>query len=223
MRFSSDTVLHRLECVMGGFVGGYSIVECSLFGSAQTMNLIESVICLESGDFPHFLKCIGGLLVFVLSVASCALVKLKTRIPLRVYSLIFSVFGCLAFFLIPDSLGVPLRLYPSFAMTAVIWVSFSTPSAKVATSPIFSTNNVRQGVYLFVEGLALKDREKIRQSIFFAGSLIFFHVGVALGVFSHSLIGKAAVLLAIPYDLAVLVLALTVLSPRNRCSGTGPA
>ena len=70
-----------------------------------------------------------------------------------------------------------LALYPMFFATAVQWLAF-TGAAGYNSATIFSTNNLRQCFASLSEYLYEHKAEQKRKCIFYAGTLLCFHLGV---------------------------------------------
>ena len=183
----ADLNLHRIMCVVGGFMGAYAIlIRCDNLGSAQTSNLIYLVLNLLGRDLPAFLIRLGGVFVYFLAIEITVLLEKKTQIDLKKYAL-FAEGGCLLIlgFLSKDADPV-LCLYPIFFMMSTQWCVFHGTGG-YNSSTIFSTNNFKQFSLALGSYVLEKDSASREKMILFANSLIFFHIGVAVSFYASRL------------------------------------
>ena len=171
---------HRGACLVGGFLGGYALLEVGgALGNAQTMNLIELVLELIGKNFPDVLL---RLLAFGLYLGAAMLfvfVRDKSRLDPRRVSLCITALAAVVLVLLPPTAHSVVRLYPIFFSMSFQWNAFPGAHGYVSSS-IFSTNNTRQVGLSLAEYLVGHDKKKLHKMRFFLGSLLCFHVGVAL-------------------------------------------
>ena len=81
----------------------------------------------------------------------------------------------------PTEMDLVLALYPIFLCMSFQWNSFPGACGYVSSS-VFSTNNFRQVVLGLTDSRYHPDGDGKRKARFFAGTLAFYHTGVAIGV-----------------------------------------
>ena len=176
----SHRLQHRGACLCGGFLGGFALLEIAgTLGNAQTMNLIELVLALLGGNFAEVgLRLIAFALYFA---AAMLFVWVRDVSPWRpkVVSLLITALAAVALALIPQTAPTVVRLWPIFFAMSFQWNAF--PGAYgYQSSSIFSTNNTRQVGLSLAEYLIGHDAQKLHKARFFLGSLLCFHIGVAI-------------------------------------------
>ena len=96
-----------------------------------------------------------------------------------------------------------VALYPVFFATAFQWCAFTGAKGYVSAT-IFSTNNLKQTVTSFADYLLSGKEEagrekKLEKALFYGGTLLYFHVGVAAGYGASLLWGTRSIwLCALP-------------------------
>ncbi len=193
-----QVLLHRIACLIGGFLASYAVMHTGLLASAQTLNLIDMVHKLCSGQWTLFALLFGGALIYILAIVLCAVINHRTRFESRVISMLCSLVCLTVYLFLPASLPVSVQCYPSFFMAATIWVSFTTPGNSYASSSIFSTNNLRQTIYSLTVYALDKEKEQKEKGLFFLGSLCCFHIGVIYGYFACVLLNRYATIFCYP-------------------------
>lgn len=69
-----ELYLHYSLSLTGGFMGAYALINRSeIFGSAQTSNLIHSVIDLLGGNWESILLRLAALFLFILAIMASVL------------------------------------------------------------------------------------------------------------------------------------------------------
>ena len=86
---------------------------------------------------------------------------------------------------IPEGINPFAALYPVFFASSFQWCAFKGAGSYVSAT-IFSTNNLKQTVTAAVEAcLSRRDGEAhdkmVQKALFFGGTLVCFHLGVAAG------------------------------------------
>lgn len=171
--------IHFTVAFIGGFLGMYTIVNfSSLFGSAQTANLICLVTSLLDADWGEMLLRLGGLFLYMAAIALTELLFLRTSLDLRLISLCIDGAAALMTGFFPPDLSPILCLYPMFFSMAFQWNSFSSAKG-FPSSTIFSTNNVRQFTLAVTEFCVSRDPACLGKIQLFGGTLLAFHSGVA--------------------------------------------
>lgn len=70
-----ERYLHNLMAVIGGFFGGYAILNrCDILGSAQTANLLSMTLKLLGGDLREVLIRLGAAALYACAIALSILV-----------------------------------------------------------------------------------------------------------------------------------------------------
>ena len=177
-KYISEQYIFYMAALIGGFTGGYGIMRCGILGSAQTTNLITLVLSLLGRDMYGVLWRLGVILLYASAIVACILLDKRTRLDVRIISMYINAVGIVALSLIPHQYsGIPL-LCPVFFMMAFQWNAF--PGAcGYNCSCIFLTNNFRQMVTGAVEYVCDKNQQGKRRFLFFAGTLVFYFVGIA--------------------------------------------
>ncbi len=176
-----DTVLHMLMSVAGGFFGGYAIfLSQGHFASAQTANLIGLVIDALQGSWPEMALRAGALLVYVASLAAAALVPHYVKGDMRCICILVELAGVAVLYAVPLNVSSLAALYPVFALTAFQWGTFHGARG-FNCSTIFSTNNLKQAVDGCVEWIRTREKRQKEKCLFYGGTLLCFHLGVAAG------------------------------------------
>lgn len=185
--------IHHSAAVTGGYLGVYALLtRADLFGNAQTANLIYFVTSLLGHNLTDALLRIIGAVIFCSGIALTVILSKKTSCSLPLFSLTVSSLTVLLLGFLPAQMNNVIALYPIFFATAVQWNSY--PGAYGFTSStIFSTNNLRQVANAVTEYCITHDPRQKQKAIFFGGTIVCYHLGVALSVFTHHLFGIHAV------------------------------
>jgi uncharacterized membrane protein YoaK (UPF0700 family) len=140
----------------------------------------------------------------------------KTKIDMMLFSTALNIIGFIVMGLMPDEVNACVALYPTFVMMSVQWVVFGGLGG-YNSSPIFSTNNLRQMSAAFAEYLCDRKSEHLDKAKYFAGSIFFFHLGAALGFVACKLFAvKAAYFGIIPCVLLSAMVVVPKLSYSKR-------
>lgn len=175
-----DTAIHYCMCAVGGFFGGYAILNrCEVFGSSQTANLIHLIFQLLGRNLPVFLLHLGAVVLYVAALAIAVVLTKRTRIHMRFFSIFVDGVAMIILYCLPKDMEPILALYPIFFATAMQWSVFSGARG-FASASIFSTNNVKQTVSAFTLYLCEKEKDSLEKAKFFGGVLLSYHVGVIL-------------------------------------------
>ncbi len=192
----SEKTLFYAMAAFGGFLGGYTVTRCGVLASAETVNLIVLTQAVFGGDFPQMLVRAGAALVFAFAIAFSTALQLNPRVNLKFIAVLADFIGIFIVGFLPENAGF-FALYPVFFITGFQWNAF--PGAcGYASSCVFSTNNYRQLIIGLTLYFKTRDREALRRARFFAGSLLFFHIGVAAAFFGMRWLGFYSILLCLP-------------------------
>lgn len=192
-----EVTLHFIMAMCGGFLGGYAIFShMSVFGSAQTANLIELIESLFGRNFGDIALRIGAFLIYILAIIIAVLLEKKAKFNIKYLCIAVELFCVWIIGFIPAQVHPLLSLYPMFFITAFQWCIFKG-ALGYTSSTIFSTNNIKQTVTSLTEYMLLEDekkkQEKLRKAFFFGGTLLNFHIGVALSYIGYLFYGMHAI------------------------------
>lgn len=190
----AELLMHSFMCMTGGFLGAYTILNRGgNLGSAQTLNMIDIVLCLLGTNFTEFLIRIIGLLFYILGVFLYAVLIHKTKINMQRYAIIVDMAGFIILCIIPAEANPVIAIYPVFFMLSTQWSVFHGTDGYNSSS-VFSTNNLRQATLALGEYVAVKDKALLKKAAYFINSVVWFHVGVAGAFFACNAFGIYAVL-----------------------------
>lgn len=205
---------HLNMALIGGFIGGYAIVNHhDLLGSAQTGNMIALALYVGGMHAIDWLVRLLGMLIYMLGIAIAVLLPKKLEaIKLKRFSILLDMMALLTVGILPAKTDHFVALYPLFLASSVQLCSF--PGADgFACSSIFSTNNLRQCTASFVEYFSSRDREALRKGKFYGKVLCCFHLGAALSYPASQALGLISAWLGlIP---CVLALGLNCMENRS--------
>ena len=94
----------------------------------------------------HFI----GMLLYAGAVFTAVYLSKKGRIDMKLFSMAVNAAGFIVLGLLPADINRCVGLYPTFIMMSIQWVVFGSIGG-YASSPIFSTNNLRQTVGALAE------------------------------------------------------------------------
>ncbi len=173
------TIQHRIMAFTGGFFGGYAILtRADVFGNAQTANLIGLTLAITGRNAKEVLCRIFCLLLYIFGTALYTLMVHRTNWNVKRIAVGIDAICAVLLIYMPRELPIIVTLYPiAFAMSFQ-WNAFPGNYGYIS-STIFSTNNTKQATISMVEYILSKDRAKLHRSLFFMGSLLWFHLGVA--------------------------------------------
>lgn len=191
MKMKSEWWLHRTAAFIGGFTGIYTVTARMNFANAQTLNLLEAVESLFGRNPAEFMIHFAGAVLYAGAIFAATILSRKSRINMRLFSMAVNICGFIVFALLPADMKIYASIYPAFIMMSVQWVVFGGLNG-YNSSPIFSTNNLRQMSASFAEYLCDHKREHLDKAKYFGGTLIFFHTGAAAGYFAVKAMGTKA-------------------------------
>ena len=197
--------IHFLMAFCGGFFGSYAVFNrMSVFGNAQTANLIELIGAVLGHDFPDALLRLGAFLVFVSALVLS--VPLERQLHRKAKYLTLAVEAAIATALsfFPEDMNPIAAVYPIFFSAALQWSIFPGAEDFVAAN-VFSTNNIKQTFTSLTEYVLERKsnperaKEKLKKAICFGGTLLSFHCGVISGFLGSRWLGiKSSLLCLIP-------------------------
>jgi uncharacterized membrane protein YoaK (UPF0700 family) len=190
---------HHCVSSIGGFFGAYAVINYhDMLASAQTSNLINVVLALLGGNVSGFLIRVGALLLYVLGFFITLAVPKYTKINLQKLSLIVDAVAVVVVSLMPSGIDDVISLYPIFFAMAIQWNSFVTVE-NYSSATIFSTNNLKQATTSLMEYFLnnRQDPKKLDKSRFYGGSILGYHLGVALAFCACKVLGSMGVWLCI--------------------------
>ena len=174
-----EITIHHVMALTGGFFGMYALtIRGGTFGSSETSNLIFLLAAGLSGSLQSFLIRLGALACYIAGIVFATLApKMMKKTDFHYISIGIDILACLLLASLPEQMDPVLALYPMFFATAVQWLAF-TGAAGYNSATIFSTNNLRQCFASLSEYLYEHKAEQKRKCIFYAGTLLCFHLGV---------------------------------------------
>lgn len=186
-----NSILHHAMASVGGFVGGFALLNnADFFGNAQTTNLIHLVTALLGRNWPEFGLRVLGLGLYFAGCFLYVVVRDLTPVSERVLSVILDGAALVMLALMPKGVPLIITAYPAFFAMSFQWCSFSGAYG-YNSSTIFSTNNTKQATVSLAEYIIHRDPKKLHRMKFFLGSLLGFHIGVAIAFFATKLAGSA--------------------------------
>lgn len=190
---------HHCVSSIGGFLGAYAILNHNnIFASAQTANMIELIMDLLGKDIFNFSLRLGALIVYLFGFFITVYLPKFTKINIQTLALIIDTITIVLVSLIPRTTNDVIALYPIFFAMAIQWNSF-VKVENYSSSTIFSTNNLKQATTSLMEYFLdnQKDPKKIDKSKFYGGTILGYHLGVALAFCSCSILEKQGIWLCI--------------------------
>lgn len=207
--------IHHMMALCGGFLGVYAIVNrMGVFASAQTSNLIELVCDLLGRDPLEISLRVLALGVYVAAMAVFVILEKKTRWNLEYGAILVDLAAVAVVGALPETMNSFVALYPAFFASSFQWCVFKGAKGYVSAT-VFSTNNLKMTVTAFVEYLISGKEEAGRakaldKALFYGGTLLYFHVGVAAGYGAGLLWGtRSAWLCAVPLALTAGLIAVS--------------
>jgi uncharacterized membrane protein YoaK (UPF0700 family) len=200
-------------CVVGGYMGAYAVLSRSgAFGSAQTLNLIEIVCTLLGRDYLHFLLRLLCCFLYVAAILIGLFLTKRHPIHPQRYAILVDAVGMVLLAFIPADTDIMLGIMPIFFMMATQWTIFHGNS-KYNSATIFSTNNLKQLTLALGEYALERDATQLDKARYFANSLLWYHVGVAVSFFACRAFAIRASLCALP--LVCVAMAFTFVPVRH--------
>jgi uncharacterized membrane protein YoaK (UPF0700 family) len=175
-----ERALHRAAAIIGGFTGIYTILIRTNLGSSQTLNLLELLNSLLGRNFLEALAHFGGMIAYGGAIFLTTVLSRKSKLDMKLFSMTVNIIGFIVLGFLPENLNRCVGLYPTFIMMSIQWLVFGNLGG-YASSPIFSTNNLRQMTSALAEYACDHKPEHLDKAKFFGGTLIFFHLGALLG------------------------------------------
>lgn len=181
--------IHHSMAVTGGYLGIYAILcRGDFLGNAQTANLIYLVRSLMGHNLVDAGLRVIAALLYMSGIALTVYVSKKLHGNLHILSLCVNAAAIVLLGLFPEDMNVVVGLFPIFFAMAVQWNSFPGAYGYVS-STIFSTNNLRQVAMALSEYTITRDQKQLHKAKFFAGTLLCFHIGVAVSIVTHHFFG----------------------------------
>lgn len=202
----SDFYLHSLMCMIGGFLGGYAILNmCGNLGSAQTSNMIYIILNFLGQDLRQFIIRVLGLLLYFAGIEIYVYLIHRTKINVQRYGICVLITGCILLSIIPQASDPVANLLPLFFIMSTQWSIFHGAKG-YNSSTIFSTNNFRQAALALGEYICTKEEAKKEKAKFFGNSLLWYHIGVAFSFFACKLFSiRASLFVLIPAGISLLI------------------
>lgn len=193
-----ELILHSIMCTIGGFLGGY-VLFCRIdnFGSSQTSNMVEIILSIIGRDYIELLLRLLGLALYVSAIIICVILKNKTNINVRAYSIVIDFIGLVILAFIPLNINPIIGLLPAFFIMATQWTVFHGVG-EYNSSTIFSTNNLKQCTIAFTKYRLNKEKEMLDKGKFFGNSLIWYHIGAIVGGLSGVFLSVKGSIVCIP-------------------------
>ena len=197
--------IHCLMAFCGGFFGSYAVFNrMSVFGNAQTANLIELIGAVLGHDFPDALLRLGAFLVFVSALVLSVPLERQLHRKAKYLTLAVEAAIATAISFFPEDMNPIAAVYPIFFSAALQWSIFPGAEDFVAAN-VFSTNNIKQTFTSLTEYVLERKsnperaREKLKKAACFGGTLLSFHCGVISGFLGGMWLGiKSSLLCLIP-------------------------
>ena len=184
--FKRDVQIHHLMAACGGFMGVYAIVSrMGVFGSAQTANLIELVCDILGRDPLEISYRVLALAIYIGAMVLFVVLEKRSSWDVKRVSIVIDLAAVAVSGFIPEGMNPFAALYRVFFASSFQWCAFKGAGSYVSAT-IFSTNNLKQTVTAAVEAcLSRRDGEAhdkmVQKALFFGGTLVCFHLGVAAG------------------------------------------
>lgn len=197
--------IHFLMAFCGGFFGSYAVFNrMSVFGNAQTANLIELIGAVLGHDFPDALLRLGAFLVFVSALVLSVPLERQLHRKAKYLTLAVEAAIATAISFFPEDMNPIAAVYPIFFSAALQWSIFPGAEDFVAAN-VFSTNNIKQTFTSLTEYVLERKsnperaKEELKKAICFGGTLLSFHCGVISGFLGSRWLGiKSSLLCLIP-------------------------
>ena len=190
--------IHYNMSICGGFLGAYALLgRMDIFGSSQTVNLIDAIFEILGKNWEEAVLHIGAFLVFSGSIVLSVLLTRKTSLNLKYIAIFIETAVVIIEGALPDSMNALIALYPIFFVSAFQWSVFKGAKG-YESSTIFSTNNVKQTMIALTEYFICREKKEERKKYaekakFFGGTLISYYAGVSIEYISWKLIGMHSI------------------------------
>ncbi len=193
--------------VIGGFLEAFTFVlHGGVFCNAQTGNVVMFVIRMVEGQFGAGLRYLYSIVAYIIGIILSTVIPRrfkKINWPLAVTALEIVVLVAIAF--IPASAS-DWFTYVTVAFICSVQYNTFTKLNGVPLATTFCTNNIRQVVIHFSNGVAQKSREEHFKSATYAFIIICFAAGAAIGVLAARPMGNYCILICAALLLPVLAL-----------------
>lgn len=189
--------IHYNMSLCGGFFGGYAILNrCEVFGNAQTANMIHLAMDVIGRDVKQIAIRLIACMLYMCGTALTVIIPKYTKWNLHMISIVIDMAAVVMLCFMPEEMNYVVSLYPVFFAMAFQWNVFADICGYVS-STIFSTNNIRQMVISFTKFVCDRKTEDLARGRFYAGVLLFYHIGVAIAYGSSKVIGLHGILVCI--------------------------
>ena len=123
-----DRWIHFNMAIVGGFLGGFSILNHhELFGSAQTSNLISVFADLAGHPDANFFVRLLGVFIYMFALSLTVILPKFTRLHLPYVSLFIDAMAALIVAFLPSDLNDFIALYPLYFAMAIQWQFSGVP------------------------------------------------------------------------------------------------
>ena len=208
-----EALIHYTVAFIGGFLGVFPVVSAAqAFGSAQTMNLIDSIVLAVGCDWQTMLWHVGGAALYALAVILATVLQRRTKRDVRLAALAVDAVAAFVMWRLPAAaqkmahFPLILYLYPTFFAMPFQWCAFKGAYG-FTSSTIFSSNNFRQFFSALTEVYINGDKRFSLKARFFGCTLLAFHAGVALSCLLLRSLGSAGILPAlVPIAVAAVLI-----------------
>ncbi|MBR4023230.1 MAG: DUF1275 domain-containing protein [Ruminococcus sp.] len=211
-----EELLHLCAASVGGFFGAYSILNRhENFGSSATTNLIIIISDILGNSLKDAFIRLTAMLIYVSAIILTVLIAHYTSLNTKKLSVFLSSYCAVILCFLPEKMDYIISLYPIFFTTAFQWNSFMG-TGKLASSTIFSTNNLRVTVCGYVSYIISKDKKQLETANYYALTLLFFHIGVIYEYIFFRLFGIKSSVAAFPLLAATFAVILIGERRKNR-------
>lgn len=213
--------LGALLTVVGGFLDAYTYAtRGGVFANAQTGNIVLLAIGLARGEFGALLRYLVPIAAFALGVVVAELARdaFRNHPALHWRQVIVGA----EFLILLAVAFVPHGAWDGMVNVAVSFVCAMQVEAfrKIrgnALATTMCTGNLRSGTELLHHALRDRDRAALNRALQYYGILLFFGVGVAVGVWTTAAAEEYAILLCC----ALLAVAFAAMFLRGEETGVG--
>lgn len=200
------SLLYCNMAVFGGFMAGYTILFClGYMASSQTTNMVNIIFAILGRNLSDFAVRLGALCVYVLGLFSFVFIKNKTKIDVRLASIILDTVAIIIIGLIPNTCHPIVAVYPASFALPFQWCAFGVIDGYVSAS-IFSTNNLKQFTTAIFEYLITKNKTKLSKAKAYGKSLLSFYIGVICYYCLEKCVGMYAVFGGLVFILSAILI-----------------
>lgn len=213
--------LGALLTVVGGFLDAYTYAtRGGVFANAQTGNIVLLAVGLARGEYGALLRYLVPIAAFALGVVVAELARdaFRDHPALHWRQVIVGA----EFLILLAVAFVPHGVWDGVVNVAVSFVCAMQVEAfrKIrgnALATTMCTGNLRSGTELLHHALRDRDRAALRRALQYYGIILFFAVGVAVGIWTTAALAEHAVLLCC----AMLAVVFAAMFLRGEESGAG--